>query len=243
MNEAERRDAPGTLLPWDTEFFGFRVGRLHARRLTPATQATALAWAAAERLRCVYFFADPTCATTIACAHAGGFKFVDVRMDFAATLAANAGEPDPRLRDAAPGDLPAIEHLARIAHQDTRFFKDSEFPVNRCADLYAEWIRRDLERHHVMVASADADGPAGYVTCQVDPATQTGRIGLIAVAAGARERGLGRALVGGALQHFRQAGCRRVMVTTQASNVPAQRLYQGMGFRTAETAATFHRWF
>lgn len=243
MSSPNCRDAPGALLPWDTEFFGFRIGRLESRRLAPATLAAALAWAADQQLRCLYFFADATCPTTLACAHQGGFKFVDVRMEFAAALSAPPGQPNPRLRPATRTDLPALEQLARTAHHDTRFFKDTNFPANRSADLYAEWIRRDHRLHHLIVAPADASGIAGYVTCQIDTAAQTGRIGLIAVTEATRGRGLGRALVGEAMQHFRQNGCRQVVVTTQASNVPAQRLYQALGFRTSETSGTFHRWF
>ena len=86
-------------------------------------------------------------------------------------------------------------------------------------------------------------GNAGYISCQVDAVTGTGRIGLIAVAELERGRGLGRILVSGALRWLGEAGCREVRVATQASNVPAQRLYQALGFRTAEASATYHRWF
>jgi len=244
MSEPERSDAPGMLLPWDSEFFGFRIGRLNARRLTPASLQQALAWAADQQLRCAYFLADASCADTLARAHEGGFKFVDVRVDFATDLAAGTGTPpDSRLRPATAADLPGLEKISRVAHQDTRFFKDSNFPANRAADLYAEWIRRDFKVHRIFVVTDAGQGVTGYVTCQVDPATETGRISLIAVAESARQRGLGRVLVEGALQHFRLSGCKQAFVTTQASNIPAQRLYQALGFRTAETCATFHRWF
>lgn len=244
MSEPDRSDVPGVLLPWDSEFFGFRIGRLNSRRLTPASLQQALTWAADQRLRCVYFLADASCADTLACAHEGRFKFIDVRVDFATDLAAKTGTPsETRLRPATTADLPALEKLSRTSHQDTRFFKDSNFPANRSADLYAEWIRRDFKLHRIFVAPGTGHGVAGYVTCHVDPAAGTGRISLIAVAEGERQRGLGRALVEGALQHFRQSGCKQTWVATQASNLPAQRLYQLLGFRTAETCATFHRWF
>lgn len=243
-SKPERSDAPGEFLPWDSEFFGFRIGRLNARRLTPASLRQALAWAADQRLRCTYFLADASCADTLARAHEGGFKFVDVRMEFASHLAAGTDAlPDTRLRPATATDLPYLEKISRVAHQDTRFFKDSNFPADRSADLYGEWIRRDFKVHRIFVATGAASGVAGYVTCQVDPATRAGRIGLIAVAESERQRGFGRALVEAALRHFRLSGCKQAWVATQASNVPAQRLYQSLGFHTAETGATFHRWF
>ena len=243
-SESARAASPGLVLPWDSEFFGFRIGRLTLRRLTPETLQAALTWAAAEKLRCAYFLADADCPATLTLAHEGGFKFVDLRMDFATELA----PPDDAatvagLRPATAADLPALEALSRLSHQDTRFSKDANFPATRAAELYAEWIRRDFREHHILVAPGANSGVAGYVTCQTDPAAALGRIGLIAVAGSEQRRGVGRILAAGALAHFRQAGCRHARVATQASNVPAQRLYQSLGFRTAETCATFHRWF
>jgi len=243
-SEPERDSAPGEFLPWDSEFFGFRIGRFHAHRLTSASLPPALAWAAGQQLRCAYFLADPGDAGTLARAHEGGFKFVDLRVDFAADLAGGAdAAPDTRLRPATEADLPGLEALARVSHQDTRFFKDTHFPADRAAELYAAWIRRDFKVNRIFVAAGTETDLAGYVTCQVDAAAKLGRVGLIAVAESARNRGLGRALVAAAQRHFRAAGCTQAKVATQGSNLVAQRLYQAQGFRTAETCATFHRWF
>lgn len=244
MAEAEPGDAPGSVLPWDSEFFGFRIGRLKSPRLTAESLRAALAWAAAERLRCAYFFAEADCPETLARAHEGGFRFVDVRMELSVTLAGQAVAPAlSAFRPAEAADLPAVETLSRIAHHDTRFFKDTNFPTTRSADLYAEWIRRDYRVHRIFVVPGENAGIAGYITCQTDAVPGVGRIGLVAVAETERRRGLGRVLVEGALQWFRGTGCKEVRVVTQASNVPAQRVYQSLGFRTAETCATFHRWF
>jgi ribosomal protein S18 acetylase RimI-like enzyme len=244
MAEAEPIEPPGTVLPWDSEFFGFRIGRLKSPRLTAGALRSTLAWAAAERLRCVYFFAEADCPVTLALAHEGGFRFVDVRMELSVKLTPQPGAATPAgLRPATAADLPAIEALSRVAHHDTRFFKDANFPADRAADLYAEWIRRDFRVHRIFVVPGVDAGIAGYITCQVDAIPDVGRIGLVAVAESERRRGLGRVLVAGALQWFQGAGCREARVVTQASNVPAQRVYQALGFRTAETCATFHRWF
>lgn len=244
MSASERKDAPGVFLPWDSEFFGFRVGRLYARQLTPPALSTLMTWAVGEQLRCLYFMADASSAETLTLAHAGGFKFVDMRVDFALDLT----HPSPTsstngLRPATATDLPGLEAISRVAHQDTRFFKDTNFPAHRSADLYAEWIRRDFKMNHILVATGTDAQPVGYVTCQLDATAGTGRIGLIAVAESERHRGLGRILVAGALRYFQQCQCKQALVATQASNIAAQRLYQSQGFRTIETGATFHRWF
>jgi dTDP-4-amino-4,6-dideoxy-D-galactose acyltransferase len=244
MAEAKASASPGSVLPWDSEFFGFRIGRLESRRLTASTLHTALTWAVAERLRCAYFFADATCPETLSHAHEGGFRFVDLRMELAVTLNGTAPHATAaEFRPATAVDLPVIESLSRIAHHDTRFFKDTGFPANQAAELYVEWIRRDFRVNRIFVVSDRVNGIGGYVTCQADEDPTVGRIGLIAVAETERRRGLGRELVNGALQWFQHNGCTEVRVVTQASNIPAQRVYQALGFRTSETSATFHRWF
>ncbi len=244
MSNADGVARSGVFLPWDSEFFGFRIGRAQGNRLTPAGREALLQWCADERIRCLYFFADGEDGATLEQAHVGGFKFVDLRVDLAMELARGVSRPSPaEFRLVRSEEISVIEAMARGAHTDTRFFKDTGFPALRAADLYARWIQRDFREHRVFVAGGPDGTMAGYVTCQLDVARGIGRIGLIAVAEAARGRGLGRALVQGALAWFREAGCREVRVATQGTNLAAQRLYQAFGFRTAETTVTFHRWF
>ncbi|WP_415910054.1 GNAT family N-acetyltransferase [Oleiharenicola sp. Vm1] len=243
MSNADGVDCPGVFLAWDSDFFGFRIGRAHSSRLTSDTLAALLAWGRGERLRCLYFFGDGNDRVTLEHAHAGGFKFIDVRVDLAVNLVRTpTPEPPAAFRPALPAELPTLETIAREAHVDSRFFKDDSFPASRAADLYARWIQRDFQEYCVFVVSG-ARGVAGYVTCQLDATRSVGRIGLIAVAEAERGCGRGRTLMQGALRWFRDQGCVEVRVATQASNVAAQRLYQNQGFRTADTKATYHRWF
>lgn len=235
-----------SVLEWDSAFFGFRVGRANGSRLTETTLATLLQWSAAERIRCLYLSADPQCPTTLALAAQGGFQFVDMRLELGCRLLPSRGPADPTriVRPARPDDLPALQEIARGAHYDTRFFKDSSFPSTRAADLYAEWIRRDVHAHTVFVADFGGDEhTAGYISCLVEPATKIGRIGLLAVDGRCSGRGAGGALVRTALAWCSEQGCTGAQVVTQASNVGAQRLYQAAGFRTLETSLWFHRWF
>lgn len=243
MTSLHHENPIGNFLPWDTEFFGFRIGRLNRTRLTPCSLQEASSWAATESLRCLYFFADAECAETLNCAHRGGFKFIDLRMEFSLMLHSAPNADTSLVREAANGDLSDIEALSRIAHQDTRFFKDTEFDPIRSGDLYAAWIQRDFKQHYILVIRNSASQLAGYITCQLEADQRVGRIGLVAVDTTQRKQGYGRTLVAAALQWFRKQGCIEAKVVTQASNVAAQRVYQSFGFRTAEANATFHRWF
>jgi ribosomal protein S18 acetylase RimI-like enzyme len=82
--------------------------------------------------------------------------------------------------------------------------------------------------------------PSGYITGRVEDDGASLSIGLFGVAAQARGRGSGSTLVSALLRAPR--GARHVDVVMQGRNVPAQRLYQAAGFRTAKTEVWFHRW-
>ncbi|MCS6772452.1 MAG: GNAT family N-acetyltransferase, partial [Kiritimatiellae bacterium] len=82
----------------------------------------------------------------------------------------------------------------------------------------------------------------GYVTCKLLGAG-VGQIGLFAVSAPARGRGIGRHLLNAAIQWFAERDCRAVDVVTQGSNVAAQRIYQRHGFVTRDVSVWLHKWF
>lgn len=235
-----------SLLPWDSSHWGFPIGRVTGHTLTGQTAKEALRWCSENKIRCLYFAADGACPHTLENAWANGFRLVDVRVDLERTPAEVAGSEPPHIscREATADDLPALVQLARAAHEDTRFFKDTNFDRARAADLYALWVARDLRERRVFVAEppGEAKRMLGYVSAG-EEGDKEGRIGLIAVDPAARGRGVGRLLVRHALASFRARGVQSVRVATQGTNVPALRLYENCGFKAADVKVWFHRWF
>jgi dTDP-4-amino-4,6-dideoxy-D-galactose acyltransferase len=234
-------------LPWDSNFWGFEIARLNRSRLSPDDARSSIQWCESNNVRCLYFAADGTNADTLSVAAREGFAYVDTRVDLQVSVSAReTGESGANLcfRTARADDLPVLCSIARRAHIDTRFFKDSNFPKDQAAELYAKWLERDLAEHAVLIACApNSPSPAlGYISCQ-SADQDFGRIGLVGVAEAARNRGVGRALLAVGLQHFRDAGKPIVHVATQATNVPAMRLYESAGFKTQDVRIWFHRWF
>jgi ribosomal protein S18 acetylase RimI-like enzyme len=235
---------PCEALPWDTAWFGFRVARVRARRLDAARARAAVDWCAAHGIACLYFLGSDDPGTRHAALRAG-FAPVDIRVTLERDLRLPLGRGSTRalVRPATPGDMPALRSLARRSHRDSRFFRDAGFPRERAAGLYERWLDRAYADPHGGVLTAPSSGPtAGYVALG-RRARMTGRIELLGVAASRQRRGIGSALVLGALRWFRQRGFASVEVVTQAHNVAAQRLYQRHGFRTSSMAWWYHRWF
>lgn len=226
------------LLEWDTEFWGFPIGRVVGR----AVSAEVDEWASANGVACVYFLAPSDDPDGVRDAEDGGFELVDVRVEL--DRPSDGGEA-VEVRSARPDDLEQLRTLAGRVHRgETRFYADPGFPDERCDELYALWIERSAAgwADQVFVAEADAE-VAGYVSCHADEERGRGSIGLIGVGEAARGRGLGASLVNAAVAWSRERGLPAVSVVTQGRNVQAQRLFQRCGFRTAAVDLWFHKWY
>lgn len=234
---------PFALLPWDSEFFGTTIARVTAPRLTPALGAELQQWAADRSVACVYFLADPCDAETFRLAQELGFRLVDLRVTLRAGIDNRVpAARDDRIREAVPGDVPALEAIARTSHHDTRFYADRQFDPRRCDDMYAHWIAKSCRGDADIVFVAEHDGqPAGYMTGHIAP-DGSGSIGLVAVGAAARGHGRGAALVSAVLDWFASRNVRRVTVVTQARNAAALALYQRSGFHVSRVDLWYHCW-
>ena len=234
-------------LPWDSEFFGVQIARVAGNRLEEELWPQIEAWCAMRKIQCLYFLADGAHAGTLTAAANCGFKYVDLRIDLEMRIRDFVGEEvgSPEVRFATEADRAALSVLARQYQRDTRFFLDSKFCPERAAEMYVEWINKDLTLNKVLVfpISKDSAQPAAYISYQIDKSGSNGRIGLLAVASEARGNGLARRLLIAALADIGEKGCKAAVVATQGVNTAAQRLYQTAGFRTSATGVWFHRWF
>jgi dTDP-4-amino-4,6-dideoxy-D-galactose acyltransferase len=197
-------------------------------------------WARDHEVACVYFLASGDDSASAHAAEDGGFRVMDLRTELRrdATPEQVAG-----LRPAQEDDRDALRAIARSSHGITRFYADPRFPNERCDDLYATWIDRSLDgwAEAVLVAN-DVDGtPSGYVSVHRDG--DEGSIGLIAVAAEARGRGLGEALARGAVDWCAGAGAKTISVVTQGRNAAALRTFERAGFRAHSVGLWFHKWY
>lgn len=232
------------ILEWDCAFFGVRIAALPPEARTEEELARALAWCRDERVDCLYALSDEEDESKRAWLARHGARRTDVRTTLAlprTTTGATAGA----LRRARERDLEALEAIAAAAHTDSRFWNDPRFARERCAELYAVWIRNGVRGRADAVLVADAEGaPAGYISChaRIAGAGKHGEIGLVAVAAAARGRGLGGALVDGAVAWAADSGLERMEVVTQGRNDAALRLYASRGFEVVRRQVWQHLW-
>ena len=114
------------------------------------------------------------------------------------------------------------------------------FEAKAATELSAFLSRFDPARDGFWVA-LDADTIVGSITIDgADGATRGARLRWFIVAPEHQGRGLGRRLVDTAIGFCRQAGFRRVYLTTFAGLDAARHLYEQAGFRLVEEQADDH---
>lgn len=233
------------ILPWDSDFWSFPIGKLEGSLLQETEAENVLDWCQANEIRCLYFAANGSNAETLQRAHGAGFQFVDVRVDLecdaSCGIESSLSENSP-VRPVTEADLESLKTISRSAHQDTRFFKDLNFERSKCAKLYEKWIERDFESGQVLgFFPANPALVGGYVTLAKE--NVDARIGLIALAESLRGRGGGRILLDAAMLAAAESGAKKIRVATQGTNVAALKLYEKAGFRVCDVKIWFHRWF
>lgn len=126
-------------------------------------------------------------------------------------------------------DLPALCELL-----DCLFTQEAEFSPDRDAQLRG--LRRIVDDPEVgtILVARDGDAVLGMVNLLWTVSTALGaRVALLedmVIAAAARDRGLGGALLEAAVDHARERGCRRITLLTDADNTRAQAFYRRHGF-------------
>jgi ribosomal protein S18 acetylase RimI-like enzyme len=189
----------------------------------------------------------------IQAAESAGFATVDALLRFSFDLESplpKAPSPPAWVREAKPGDVPALRAMAEHGFVLDRFHADRAVPPATADRLHAEWVEAAaLGRtgSGLLVAESGA-GLAGFFIQGEDGAARdalgfgVGQLVLIAVDEAWRGRGIGGLLTRSSLAWHRARGNRYAEVGTQLANVPATNLYLGSGCRLADTSVTLRWW-
>lgn len=238
------------ILSWDSEFFDLPIGQITSAQLDNRSIEQMLAEAHSLGLRCLYFTADPNDRITVKLAEQHHFHLVDVRIvlehPFRKRPAPVPRYPiSPQLVIGPPLDseLPHLQDIAAQIGHTSRFHFDTNFGPDQSERLYRLWIANACRgfADAVFIARWHEQGEAvGLITCTLRH--DISHIQLAGVHADHRQHGVGTGLVQAALDWAKGQGAVVMEVVTQARNVPAQRLYQQMGFFTQSMSLYYHKW-
>ena len=120
-SEAVMRDGANAceFLPWDSSFFGFRIGRIRRERLTRTLMLEVDEWASEHRMDCLYVLSDPEDHPTVDLVHQHGLRLTDVSVTLrlAAESVDDATGWRGDVRPARAADVPALRALAASNHR------------------------------------------------------------------------------------------------------------------------------
>ncbi len=96
-------------------------------------------------------------------------------------------------------------------------------------------LKSELEKNPDGCFVAVLDGEiAGYITTVIVSIASRGVIANVAVSSKLQGMGIGRKLIGRAIEHFRKLGLHQAKIETLATNQAGQHLYPSLGFREVE---------
>lgn len=237
-------------LPWDSQFFQFKVARVIMARLTSDLCEEVLSWCQANSIRCLYYEADLSDFESLRTAAGAYFIPVDVRTVLDFHFATTPSERESfdlsmegwTVRPAHLSELPSVKEIARQIGEVSRFHLDPHFRPGASGEMYALWVQKvHADSSGVVLAAVRGEQVAGFIAC--DKQGDLGKIELVGVHSDLQGCGIGNALVRASLGWFYDQKCSRAEVVTQGRNIAALRMYQKAGFRTAAATLLYHRWF
>lgn len=228
------------VLEWDTNFFGFGVCKVQADHASGVEQAIAGARTAGMKL--AYWFVDPDDADAARTATAINAMLVDRKVTYLLELGQAApAAVDARIERATEvsGQLRA---LALQSGKYSRYKIDPNFGHGAFERMYTIWLERAVAGAIAKDVLVFKEGgrELGFATVGV----KNGRanIGLIAVDAEARGKGIGVHLVNTALAKAKEWGIAQIDVVTQKDNAGACRFYERCGFTQEKIEHIYHVW-
>lgn len=238
-------------LVWDTEFFSVAIGRIKTSLLDDETVVAVLDDAREGGLRCLYFEADPDDRTTMLAVEKNGFHLVDIRVvleySFGNMPMGSMETSIPSeliITEAIESDMPRLEEIAVMIGNFSRYAFDDNFGMDEIERLYKVWIHNSMHGMADVVLVArwahENSDAVGLITCLTQG--EFGVIDLLGVHDAHHRKRIGSGLVQSALDWAVNQNIGSMQVVTQGRNVPAQRLYQRMGFVTKSTTLYYHKW-
>jgi dTDP-4-amino-4,6-dideoxy-D-galactose acyltransferase len=245
-NRVIRGDVTATnheFLAWDSAFFGFSVVRIGPLLGGPKGLVPLLDLLRLQGVRLCYWATDTPLDPDVAARYGG--LLVDEKQTFSAVLAGTqTAVPQNSLVTTYNHSTATDEliDLALLSGRHSRFRVDPRITDQQFRLLYETWIHKSVTGELAdRILTLETDGRiAGMASLRI--IDDRGHISLIAVNPTYQRRGYGVALVSSALTWFADKGIEQAVVTTQASNEGAGRLYRKCGFRLATQEFFYHFW-
>jgi len=232
---------PAEFLPWDSDFFGFRIGRVLPG---PFDAAAIENWRRGQHILCLYYLAELGDIQSIHAAENMGFRLMDIRTTFFLPL------PHPAkinqgilVRQAKPDDLPDLLSISNGVFCNARFYQDPNFPTRLVDQMYNRWLENHFFQSNTCVWVAEnEDGIHGFTSVETTP-EKIARLSLTGVHPSARQRGTAKAIKNFIIDYYSQAGFSGLESITQGRNRSLININFSFGFKLVNQQLWYHGWF
>lgn len=223
-------------LQWDSNFFGFPVGRIDVDAVKEESWKAALA--EKKHYRVIYIFSDHEIKTV-----PPEVTITDIKVTFRKEI--NQVEKDLSSISEYDPHKHSYEELLDLVYLSgtySRFKKDVGFSYKGFLKLYREWIDISIRLETTKVLVKQNSGViAGFITLD-EVSKETSKIGLITVHPEYRGKNLGTQLIQACQQVALDQGKSILEVSTQDDNVAAKNLYVKNGFKINKIKYIYHLW-
>jgi len=231
----------------ESERFGVRVARAH---VGAKNFAQVLDFCAAEQINLLIARCSTKELATAQKMESLGFLLMDTLVYYAFDLEKRAIPDDSgraHVRSFVPEDKTQIETVAAAAFAGYHghYHADPRLDPRKCDEGYVSWAVRSCTSKEVatevLVAEID-EKIVGFLTLRLNRPKEVEGV-LFGVAPEAQGIGVGRALIVTGLESCKKQHAERMVISTQVTNVPVQRVWCRVGFEPAHSFYTFHKWF
>tara|TARA_B110000285_G_C14954574_1_gene528510 strand:- start:234 stop:905 length:672 start_codon:yes stop_codon:yes gene_type:complete len=217
-------------LGWDTDFFGYKVGRFDVKEGVQFLDNNFIQ--SAFNYRLVYVFAKKNIKLN------AGLKLCDTKVVFkkqSSLVKINDSVAKFNVKEHSYEELLS---LALSSGKYSRFKLDNNFVNNEFEKLYQKWLDNNIANAEVYVFIKDKK-VVGFVSLSFDTIAH---IGLIAVDEASQGQGIGLLLVKHCETEAMKLGYPILQVVTQKENIGAMKLYEKNGFTPESETNIYHYW-
>ncbi len=236
-------------LDWDSRFFGFSIGRIHAQASSEMLLKKELEKAAKEKIQFVELFCDASDLESIYSTEILAFHLADLRFTLKKNLTGsmldNNAQKEYIIKKAGPGDINDLKIAGHGLFTSSRYYRYPGFDRDKIDLMFQLWIEKAVtgEFDDELYYLGNETGILAFNSLKYKE--NTASIGLFGVTEAHRGKGLGSVLLNRVFHLFQARSITAVnelTVVTQGRNSSAVNLYQKNGFSLAQITLCYYKW-
>ena len=228
-------------LNWDTEFFGYEIGKVTLKGFAIEQYEGFLEKATKSKMRLIYVF--PLDRISVKTLLDCKIPLVDTKVTFEKADFISFKSVNNIKSYDSNEKFGSIQKLALLSGEYSRYRIDKNFSNNEYGRLYSEWIIRSINKEIAsdVIIYKKGDLIKGFVSYKMINNIKI-VVGLIAVDKTEHGQGIGKVLMQAVENIAFQQGIKKILVSTQFKNEQALRFYKSCGYKIIEQQEIFHLW-